>query len=78
MKQDMHRIYFSTVSLLFFYLLTSSASCCAQLKEVRSKVSNVRSHPGRLRSQGGHKVKSIGDVIKHGRGMTELGQAEHS
>ena len=79
MKQDMHRIYLSTVSVLFeFYLLTSSASCCAQLKEVRSKVSNVRSHPGRLRSQGGHKVEGIGDVIKHGRGVRELDQAGHS
>ena len=67
--------------LLFkFQLLTSSAggSSCDQLKEIRSKVSNVRSHPGRLRSKGGHKVEGIGDVIKHGRGVRELDQAGHS
>ena len=46
-------------------LWTCRTTSCADhlLEEIRSKVCHVRSHPGHLGSQGGHKVKSIGDLI---------------
>ena len=59
--------FFKSVSQINCLTCSCPSSCADHLQEIRGKVFNARSHPGDLRSQGGHQVESIGDVIKQGR-----------